>query len=159
VSGNVDHVLANREEITDVLNERLESIQEGQVEGAFKQGDSFSKEQETILDFLSHYIQPNFGGDTCPREGYETVGEWANDLHDRLKSVKLANTDEDRILRETFRHHDEYESFTDWPHTEFLGELESFIEENIESSTEYQAKLVGESAVNAELVCWGIVGR
>ena len=159
VSGNIDHVLSNREEIVNVLDSRLESIREGQVEGAFKQGDSYSKEQETILDFVVHYIQPNFGDNSCPQEDYETVGEWADDLHERLKNVKLGNTDEDRILRESFRHHEEYESFTDWPPTEFLNELESFIEENIESSTEYQAKLVGESAVNAKLVCWGVVGN
>jgi len=122
------------------------------------QGDSFSKEPETILDFITHYIQSNFGGNPCSHEGYETVSEWADDLHSRLKSVKLGNTDEDRILRETFRHHPDYESFPDWPPNEFLETLEAFLEENIEESTEYQAKLVGESAVNARLVCWGIVG-
>jgi len=159
ISGNVDHVLANRENIEEVLNERLEAIREGQVEGAFKQGDSFSKEQETILDFIAHYIQPNFGDDTSSYEEYETVGDWADDLHERLKGVKLGNTDEDRILRETFRHHPEYESFPDWPPTEFLETLEAFLEENIEESTEYQAKLVGESAVNARLVCWGVIGN
>ena len=158
VSGNIDHVMTNCEEIEEVLDDRLEAIREGQVEGAFKQGDSFSKEQETILDFLSHYVQPNFGVDPCSREGYETIGEWTDDLHGRLKDVKLANTDEDRILRETFRNHPEYDSFPDWPTIEFLETLESFLEENIEASTEYQAKLVGESAVNARLVCWGIVG-
>jgi hypothetical protein len=72
--------------------------------------------------------------------------------------VKLGNTDEDRILREMFRNHPEYESFPDWPTIEFLETLEGFLEENIEKSTEYQAKLVGESAVNARVVCWGIVG-
>uniref|UniRef100_UPI00373FD4E9 helicase-related protein n=1 Tax=Halopelagius longus TaxID=1236180 RepID=UPI00373FD4E9 len=159
VSGNTDHVMANREEITDVLDERLESIREGQVEGAFKQGDSYSKEQETILDFIAHYIQTNFGDDPCSREEYETIGEWADDLHGRLKGIKLGNTDEDRILRETFRHHVEYESFPDWPSTEFLEELEAFLEENIEASTEYQAKLVRESQVKAQLVCWGVIGK
>jgi len=76
-----------------------------------------------------------------------------------LKDVKLGNTDEDRILRETFRHHEVYESFPDWPPTEFLETLEMFLEENIEASTEYQARLIGESAVNTKLVCWGIIGR
>ncbi|MDL5363796.1 helicase-related protein [Halalkalicoccus sp. NIPERK01] len=158
VSRNLDHVLANREEIEDVLNDRLEAIQKGQVEGAFKQGDSFSTEQETILDFLAHYIQPNFADNTCSHEDHGTIGKWADDLHSRLGGVKLANTDEDRILRETFRHHDEYDSFTDWPTTEFLEALESFLVENIEASTEYQDTLVGESEVQAQLVCWGIVG-
>ena len=158
VSGNTDHVLANREEIEEVLNDRLEAIREGQVKGAFKHGDSFSKEQETILDYLVHYLQPNFGDDKCAYEEYDTIEEWVDDLHSRLDSVKLANTDEDRILRETFRHHEEYDSFPDWPPAEFLEELESFLVENIETSTEYQDTLVGESAVNARLVCWGVVG-
>ena len=158
-TGNVDHVLANREDIEAVLDQRLKSIQEGQTEQIFKQGDSFSKEQETILDFLSHYIQPNYGDEPCLEEEYETMGEWADDLHDQLKTVKLGSTDEDRILRETFRHHEQHESFTDWPAREFLSELDSFVEENIEASTEYQDTLVGESEVNAKLVCWGVVGN
>jgi superfamily II DNA or RNA helicase len=157
-SGNTDQVLANREEIEKILDERVEAIREGQVEGAFKQGKSFSKEQETILDFLSHYIQPNFGSDSCSHEDYRTIGEWADDLHDRLKDVKLGNTDEDRILREMFRHHEEYESFPAWPPNEFLEALEEFLKENIEASTEYQAKLIGESEVRAKLICWGVVG-
>jgi hypothetical protein len=41
---------------------------------------------------------------------------------------------------------------------EFLEELETFLEENVEKSTEYQTKLVGESDVKAELVCWGVIG-
>jgi hypothetical protein len=41
---------------------------------------------------------------------------------------------------------------------EFLEELEAFLEENVEESTEYQAKLVGESEVQARLMCWGVVG-
>jgi len=72
--------------------------------------------------------------------------------------VKLGNTDEDRILREMFRHHEEYESFPAWPPNEFLEALEEFLKENIEASTEYQAKLIGESEVRAKLICWGVVG-
>ncbi|MCL9814406.1 helicase-related protein [Natranaeroarchaeum aerophilus] len=158
VLGNIDNVLANRKEIEEVLNDRLEAIREGQVEGAFKQGDSFSKEQETILDFLAHYLQPNFGDDPCSHEDHDTIDEWTDDLHSRLGEFKLANTDEDRILRDTFRHHDEYDLFPDWPPAEFLKTLESFLEENIEASTEYQDTLVRESDVQAQLVCWGIVG-
>jgi hypothetical protein len=115
-------------------------------------------EQETILGFLAQHIQPNFGEESCSHEEYETIGEWADNLHGRLKNVKLKRTDEDRILKQTFRHHEEYE-YEDWPPNEFLEELEIFLEENIESSTEYQTKLVGESAVNAKLVCWGVLGR
>jgi superfamily II DNA or RNA helicase len=157
VLGKIDHMLANREAIEEVLSDRLEAIREGQVEGAFKQGDSFSKEQETILDFLAHYIQTDFGDVHCSHREYEKIGKWADVLHDRLGDLKLANTDEDRILRETFRHHDEYDSFPDWPPAEFLEELETFLEANIEESAEYQDTLVGESEVHADLVCWGII--
>mgnify|MGYP000374458983 CR=1 FL=1 len=38
-------------------------------------------------------------------------------------------------------------------------ELDTFLDENIEASPEYQDTLVGESAVRARLVCWGVVGR
>ena len=158
ISGNTDSVLSNRGAIQTVLEDRLEAIREGQVEGAFKQGDSFSKEQETILDFISHYVQPNHGGMSAPLDEHKTVDEWAEDLRVRLQDVKLANTDEDRILRETFRHNKQYNSFPDWPPVEFLEELDAFLGENVEESTEYQSKLVGESDVQARLLCWGVVG-
>ncbi len=159
ITGNAENVVANREAIQTVLDDRLEAIREGQVEGAFKQGDSFSKEQETILDFISHYLQPNHGEMTAPVDEHETLDEWAEDLRERLQDVKLANTDEDRVLRETFRHNEQYDSFPDWPPIEFLESLEDFLEENVEASSEYQAKLVGESAVQARLITWGVIGR
>jgi superfamily II DNA or RNA helicase/HKD family nuclease len=159
VEGNTESVLSNRDMIEEHLEKRLESIREGQVGAAFKQGEQLSKEQETILDFLSHYLMPNHGDTTAPVDNHETLGEWADSLHDRLNDVKLENTDEDRILRETFRHHPEYESFTEWSPEEFLAELDAFLEENIEASSEYQDTLVGESAVQARLVCWGVIGR
>nr|WP_318567382.1 helicase-related protein [Salinigranum marinum] len=159
VEGNTDSVLSNRGVIEEHLEARLEAIREGQVGAAFKQGEQLSKEQETILDFVSHYFVPNYGDGSAPHDNHETLGEWATALHDRLNEVKLANTDEDRILRETFRHHPEYDSFTKWPPEEFLAELDAFLEENIEASSEYQDTLVGESSVQARLVCWGVVGR
>ncbi|MYL68629.1 helicase-related protein [Halorubrum distributum] len=159
IDGNRDSVLSNRSTIEDHLQTRLESIREGQVGAAFKQGEQLSKEQETILDFLSHYLMPNHGGERAPVDGYEMLGKWADTLHDQLNDIKLENTDEDRILRETFRHHPEYDSFTEWPPDEFLMELDAFLEENIETSSEYQDTLVGESAVQARLVCWGVIGR
>ncbi len=158
ITGNAANVLANRDAIQDVIDERLEAIREGQVEGAFKQGDSFSKEQETMLDFISHYLRPNYGEESVPVDGYDTLDEWARELGERLQAVQLANTDEDRILRETFRNHEQYDSFTEWPPVEFLSELEAFLEENVERSTEYQSTLVGESEVQAKLMCWGVVG-
>jgi len=158
ITGNADNVLSDRQAIQEVLDDRLEAIREGQVEGAFKQGDSFSKEQETILDFIAHYVQPNHGDMAAPVDEHETLDEWAGDLRERLQDVKLANTDEDRILRETFRYSDQYDSFPDWPPMEFLEELEAFLEDNVKESTEYQAKLVGESDVQARLICWGVIG-
>ncbi|TKX38084.1 helicase-related protein [Halorubrum sp. CGM4_25_10-8A] len=158
ITGDADNVLSNREEIQEVLDERLEAIREGQVEGAFKQGDSFSKEQETILDFIAHYLRPNHGGESVPTDEYETLDEWAENLSERLQDVKLANTDEDRILRNTFRYEDQYDSFPDWPPVEFLQVLEDFLEGNVEVSTEFQDTLVGESEVCARLICWGVVG-
>jgi ABC-type Fe3+-citrate transport system substrate-binding protein len=95
---------------------------------------------------------------SVPVDEYETLEEWAGELRERLQDVKLANTDEDRILRDAFRHNDEYDSLPDWPPVEFLEQLEGFIDENIEESTEYQSKLVGESEVQARLICWGVVG-
>ncbi|GAA0524843.1 hypothetical protein GCM10008992_26670 [Halorubrum aquaticum] len=157
ISGDAESVLSNRDAIQEVLDERLEAIREGQVEGAFKQGDSFSKEQETILDFIAYHLQPNYGEKSVPAEEYDTLDEWAESLSERLQDVKLANTDEDRILRETFRDTTEYDSFPDWPPMEFLDELEAFLKENVEESTEYQDTLVGESEVQARLMCWGVV--
>ncbi len=158
ITGNTENVLANRDAIGDVLNDRLEAIREGQVEGAFKQGESFSKEQETILDFIDHYLLPNYNETSAPVDDYDTLGDWIDDLRERLQEVKLAETDEDRILRDTFRHNKKYGSFPDWPPVEFLKRLEEFLGENVDESTEYQAKLVGESDVQTRIMCWGVVG-
>jgi hypothetical protein len=159
ISGTTENVLSNREVIEDVLDERVEAIREGVVEGAFQQGDAFSKEQETILDFITHHLQPNYEEMPVPVDSHETLGEWAEELQERLQDVKLANTDEDRILRDTFRHNEQYESFPDWPPEEFLEELQFFLEENVDRSAEYQTKLVGESDVQSKLVCWGVIGN
>ena len=110
------------------------------------------------MDFITHYLQPNHGEVSVAVAEYETVNEWAMELQERLQDVKLANTDEDRILRDTFRHNDQYDSFPEWPPVEFLEELEGFLEENVEASTEYQAKLIGESDVQARMMCWGVIG-
>ncbi|MFC6613673.1 helicase-related protein [Halopenitus salinus] len=159
ITGDAENVMSNREAIQDVLNSRLETIREGQTEQIFKQGNSISPEQETILNFIDQHLQPKYAGRSAPVDEYETLEEWADDLGERLEAVKLANTGEDRILRDTFRYNDQYDSFPDWPPEEFLEALEDFLKENVEGSTEYQAKLVGESDVQAQLMCWGVVGR
>ncbi len=158
ITGSTENVLANRDAIQEILDDRLEAIRSSQTEEIFKQGNKFSKEQETILDFIDHYLLPKHGETSISTEEYGTLEEWATDLHERLRDVKLANTDEDQILRDTFRHNEQYDSFPEWPPVEFLEELETFLEENVEASTEYQAKLVGESEVQARLMCWGVIG-
>ncbi|WP_256948719.1 helicase-related protein [Halorubrum ezzemoulense] len=160
ITGSADAVLVNREEIAEHLGDRLSAIRNKQVGGAFKQGEEFSKEQETLLDYLELRVIPQFGEQSVPDgvcEGYDQIGPWAEDLHDRLNGVKLKNTDEDQILRQTFRNNPMYDRYPDWPILEFLETLEDFIEENIEANAEFQETLVGESSVNARLICWGVV--
>jgi len=158
LSGNTDRVIANRESIEEHLSERLEEIREGQVEEVFSGGGQ-SATQEMLLDMMQMRILPQHGDQPAPVDAHETVSEWTNALFDRLDRVKLEHTDEDRVLRETFREHPDYTSLGDWPVEEFLVELESFIEDNIEASAEYQTTLVGESAVQARLICWGVIGQ
>lgn len=159
ISGDADVAIENREAIAEHLDKRLEKIREGQVGRAFEQGDELSAEQETLLDFIEGYILTNMADEPCSRDDFETIGEWAIDLRDALDGVQLANTDEDRALRETFRDHKEYTSLAEWPADEFLATLDSFIEEYIDEAPEFQETLVGESAVHARLICWGIIGR
>jgi ABC-type Fe3+-citrate transport system substrate-binding protein len=112
------------------------------------------------LSYLRRHLEQNYSDRQLsePVDGHETVGELAESLRQRLREVKLKNTDEDRILRETFRHSDEYDTLTDWPPEEFLETLSEFLDEHIEASTEYQETLVKESEVRARLMCWGVIG-
>ncbi|WP_312908207.1 helicase-related protein [Natronosalvus caseinilyticus] len=158
LSGNTDRVIANRESVEEHLSQRLEEIREGQVEEVFSGGGQ-SATQEMLLDMMQMRILPQYGDQPAPVDGHDTVGEWTNELFDQLDRVKLEHTDEDRVLRETFREHPDYTSLGDWPVEEFLVELEAFIEDNIEASAEYQTTLVGESAVQARLICWGVIGQ
>ena len=160
ISGETSRVFSNRDAIEELVDERLETIREGQVVGAFEQGSDQSKEQETLLSYLKQHLEYNHGEQVLsePVDGDETVGERAATLRDRLREVKLKNTDEDRILRETFRHSDEYDSLMEWPPEEFLTELATFLDDHIEASTEYQETLVKESEVQARLICWGVIG-
>ena len=153
----LSRVLSDREAIEELIDERLEAIRETQVEGAFLQGGEHSKEQETLMSFCRQYVEPRYDDEPATGE-YETIGQQARELRNRLSEVGLKNTDEDRILRERFRHSDEYDGLTDWPVEEALDELEAFLDEYVTESTEYQETLVGESEVQARLVCWGVVG-
>jgi hypothetical protein len=151
----VARVLSDREAIEDLVERRLAEIRETQVEGAFLQGGEHSKEQETLLSYCRQYVEARHGDEPAAGE-YETVGERARALRERLADVGLKNTDEDRILRERFRHRDEYDALTEWPVTEALDELEAFLDEYVAESAEYQETLVGESEVRARLICWGV---
>lgn len=159
ISGNTTRILGDRDRIQKHLDDRLESIREGQVRGAFEQGEAQSKEQQTILSYLRRYLEHTHGDEPLsePVGDCSTVGERAGELRGRLREVMLKNTDEDTVLQETFRHNDEYESLMEWPPEEFLNELEAFLNEHIEESTEYQETLVKESEVRSRLVCWGVV--
>ena len=153
----VARVLSDREAIEDLVERRLAEIRETQVEGAFLQGGEHSKEQETLLSFCRQYVEARHGDEPAAGED-ETVRERARALRERRADVGLKNTDEDRILRERFRHSDEYDALTEWPVTEALDELEGFLNEYVAESAEYQETLVGESEVRARLICWGVVG-
>ena len=153
----VSRVLDDRSAIAGIIEDRLSDIRETQVEGAFLQGGEHSKEQETLISFCRHYIEPQFD-DTSTAGEYESVAARAAALRDQLSDVGLKNTDEDRVLRDRFRHNDDYEGLKEWPIEEFLDELEAFLDEYVEASAEYQETLVGESEVQARLICWGVIG-
>jgi hypothetical protein len=112
------------------------------------------------LSFLRQHLEANYEEQPLsePIDEHETVGEWATSLRQRLREVNLKNTDEDRILIDTFRRSDEYEGLTDWPPEEFLEELAKYLHEHIEASVEFQETLVKESEIRAELLCWGVIG-
>ena len=154
---DTERVLEEREAIDDLVDQRLEAVRESQVEGAFLQGGEHSKEQETLISFCKQYIEPRF--EEKPASGeYDSVSERAAVLRDRLGEVGLKNTDEDRVLRNRFRHNKDYETLPDWPVEEFLDTLERFLDEYVVESTEYQETLVGESEIEARLICWGVIG-
>ncbi|MGQ3414240.1 helicase-related protein [Natrinema sp. LN54] len=152
-------ILSDREQIEELVADRLDEIRESQVEGAYLQGGQHSKEQETIISFCKQYVEPKHGDDPDPSGEYDSLEDWSRDLRDQLSDVGLKNTDEDRVLRDWFRDNSEYESLPDWPAVEFLETVEEFLEEYVEGSTEYQDTLVAESEVRARLMCWGVIGR
>ena len=135
-------VLEERAEIEEITEERREELEAGQSEEQFKQGGNISKEQERIISYLEHLHN---------KEGIEK----ADELRDRLAEVGLDHTDEDRILRETFR--EDERTLMDWDTEDFFEEVEEFLNEYVEKS--YQETLAGSSGVNAELMCWGVIEK
>lgn len=160
ITEDTSQLIPHREAIEDRLDDRLEEIKQGQVEGVFSQGDGKSKEQETISNYLKRYVIPNHGDEhlTEAVNDHTTVEEWASVLRDKLKGVQLKNTDEDRVLREIFRNDERYDQLIDWPSEEFLTTLQEFVDKHIEASTEYQDTLAKESEVHARLIYWGVIG-
>jgi len=158
LSGDVDELLAEREAIEEYLNNRLSSIRTTHKKGEFEQGGSFSKEQETLIQYLQHIRDNSSGKLHEPVDEIETVSECAEQLRNQLTDVKLKNTDEDRILRERFRDHPEHDRISEWPVEELFNEIEKFLNEVIGSSPEYQDTLVKANDVHARLLCWGIIG-
>jgi superfamily II DNA or RNA helicase len=158
ISDDADELLADRRIIEEYLDDRLSSIRTTQKKGEFEQGGDFSKEQETLIQYLQH-LRTNASGELeTPVGDIETVSEQAEQLRNRLTDVKLKNTDEDRLLRERIRDHPEYDRLTAWPVEELFNEIEQFLDEVIGRSTEYQEKLVKADDVHARVLCWGVVG-
>jgi len=156
ITGNREQYLEDRGDIEAVVDKRLEEVKEGLLTDIFHGGEEYSKEQDKILAYLRH-LKTNASGEfSTPIDGHESLPEAAGALRSRLKEVKLKNTDEDRILRDTFRKEDI--GLGEWDVEEFLRELEAFLDENIEESTEYQSKLAGTGDVDARLLCWGVLG-
>jgi hypothetical protein len=135
-------VLEERVKIEEITEERREELETGQSEEQFKQGGDISKEQERIIGYLEHLHK---------KEGIEK----ADDLRDRLVEVGLDNTDEDRVLRETFR--EDERTLVDWDKENFFKKIEEFLNKYVEKS--YQETLAGTSGVNAELMCWGVIEK
>ena len=148
ITDEASELLEDRRTIEGYLDDRLSSIRATQKKGEFEQGEAFSKEQETLIQYLQH-LRDNSSDELSRR---------AEKLRKRLNDVKLENTDEDRILRERFRGHQEYNRLPDWPIEELLDEIEEYLDEVISESTEYQETLVKADDVHARLLCWGIVG-
>jgi superfamily II DNA/RNA helicase len=139
-----DTIKENIDKIADKVEEKTGEIQEAQLEGAYKQGEKKSKQQDMIKQYFKQVIIPEGGKHS----------ERAEEVLEQLKQPNLRHTEEGRILREIV--HKE-ETLTDWDVGELLDELENFLDEYIEESTDYQTKLAKKSEVNAEIQGWAFV--
>ncbi len=108
-----------------------------------------------ILEYLKH-LKQNKKELKNTNNDPNTIGEKADNLYEKLKKVRLQGTEEDKILRNTFRK--ENKAISDWPIEKFFDELEKFIEKNIVGSQEYLSELSGASNANGKILCWGIIG-
>lgn len=152
---NASDIQSAKEQLKEVLKERLEEIRAGQVGGAFSQGEQISVEQEKVLQYLEMRLMNDDQFVTKPDGTVIAAEEWATKLYKRLNGLLLANTDEDYELRQRFRI--EGKKLTDWDTQTFLTELNEFLEEYIEENPNYQSTLAGADTANAKVLCWGIV--
>jgi superfamily II DNA or RNA helicase len=159
LEGDTEYVRSHREVLHSQLENRLEQIQQGQIQGVFKQGEAYSKEQETIMEYLRYLERQQSGCLDRSIAGTTSIPECATTLLGRLKQVRLKQTDEDRLLRERFREHDEYDKLTAWPLEEFFETLDTFLQQVIGGSFEYQETLKSAEDANAKLICWGVIAR
>ncbi len=149
--------LTDREAIEQVVEERIQEVQQGIIGTKFKEGDEYSVEQQKFISYFRH-LKNNVSGELSePIDGCTEVSEAVDNLLDRVKEVKLKGTDEDRLMREQFRK--EGKGLGDWDIEVLLFELADFLDENIEQSTEYQSKLAGAGDVDARVLCWGVLQR
>ncbi|KAB1192416.1 helicase SNF2 [Haloferax sp. MBLA0076] len=147
--------LEERDAIEEVVEKRIEEAKQGIIGTKFEEGDDYSVEQEKIISYLRHLKRNSSGELATPVDGHTEISVVAPIVLERIKEVKLKNTDEDRILRETFRKEDK--GLGQWDLDEFFETLVEFLDENIEGSTEYQSKLAGTGDVDARVLCWGVL--
>lgn len=152
---NASDIGGAKDRIETVLDDRLDEIQKAQIGGAFKQGEQISVEQEKLLQYLELRLMNDKTSINRPDGTQTSVDEWATKLHDRLDRILLANTDEDRELRDRFRI--EGKALTDWETKRFLSELQDFLDTYIEENPDYQSTLAGASNANARILCWGVI--
>lgn len=143
--------------INDHVDNRLEAIRNAAREGGIELGGAYSKEQETVLRALEELQRQNAGMFDLDGADPAQVGDRAATLEEQFEALGLANTDEDRILRERFR--EEERALVDWPASKVLDQVESFLDNHVAESPEYQTELVEASEVQGRVLCWGIVTR
>lgn len=125
------------------MEERTGKAEQTQVEGAYKEGGKKSKYQEMVIDYLDRKVIPE----------NDHLKEQAEKILGRIKPPNLENTEEGRKLRELVGD----KALTERDNEELLNELGQFVEEYIEESPEYQARLAKKSEVNSDTPIWAVV--
>jgi len=150
-----DQYRSARAAIKEVVDGRIEDAKQGIIGAKFEEGDDYSVEQEKFISYFRH-LKGNASGELSePIGGHTAIPEVADHLMERIREVKLKNTDEGRMLREQFR--EEGRGLGDWEIEVLFTELAAFLDDNIEASSEYQSKLAGAGDVDARVLCWGVL--